>query len=121
MNEDRRSDALARLGERLERARRQEAERGAGETGSAPRQGLGFGLRVGIELVSALAVGVGLGYMADRFIGTRPWGIIIGFFLGAAAGMLNAIRAIRGLEGGAKRAGPHREDGQGSAGSGPAN
>ncbi len=96
MKEERPSDALDRLGERLEKAR-QRAEPAGKEAGSAPREGLGLGMRVGIELVSALAVGVGLGYLADRFVGTRPWGVIVGFFLGAAAGMLNAIRAMSAM------------------------
>ena len=110
MNEDRRSDALARLDERLKRARRQEAEREPEASGSTAGEGLGRGIRVGIELVSALAVGVGLGYLADRYIGTRPWGIILGFFLGAAAGMLNAIRSLREI-GGGTGAPPHGGDG----------
>lgn len=92
MKEERPSDPLARLGERLDRAERRRAERQGKGT---PGGGLGFGFRVGVELVSALAVGVGLGYLADRYIGTRPWGVIVGFFLGAAAGMLNALRALR--------------------------
>jgi ATP synthase protein I len=96
MKEKRPSDPLARLGERLEKARRRSSEHEGEEPASAPG-GLGYGFRVGIELVSALAVGVGLGFLADRFIGTRPWGVILGFFLGAAAGMLNAIRAMREL------------------------
>ena len=97
MKDDRPSDPLARLGERLDKARRQRAERAEAKSGSAA--GFGLGLRIGIELVSALAVGVGLGYLADRFIGTRPWGVIVGFFLGAAAGMVNALRAMREMEG----------------------
>ncbi|WP_421992682.1 AtpZ/AtpI family protein [Roseococcus sp.] len=52
----------------------------------------GFGLRAGVEIVSALIVGVGLGLMLDKWLGTSPWLFLVMFFLGAAAGMLNVYR-----------------------------
>jgi ATP synthase protein I len=58
------------------------------------QQGLGLGLRIGIELVVAIGVATGLGWAIDRWLGTRPWGIIVLFFLGVAAGMLNVYRAV---------------------------
>lgn len=56
---------------------------------------MGFGLRLGIELVSSLLVGLALGWLADRYVGTRPWGLIVGFFLGSAAGVVGVIRAAQ--------------------------
>ena len=52
----------------------------------------GIGLRVGVELVSALAIGVGIGWLLDRWLGTKP--IFLGVFvlLGGAAGVLNVWR-----------------------------
>ena len=38
-----------------------------------------------------------LGWAIDRWLGTRPWGIIVLFFLGVAAGMLNVYRAVSGI------------------------
>lgn len=61
------------------------------------QQGLGLGLRIGIELVVAIGVATGLGWAIDRWLGTRPWGIIVLFFLGVAAGMLNVYRAVSGI------------------------
>ena len=52
----------------------------------------GFGLRAGVEVVSALVVGVGLGLMLDRWLGTWPWLFLVMFCLGAAAGVLNVYR-----------------------------
>jgi ATP synthase protein I len=95
MSEDKPPDRLAGLGERLEKARRQSAERrpvGAG----APQGMAGLGFRIGIELVAALVVGVVLGWVVDRVAHTRPWGIVAGFILGAAAGLLNVMRAVGG-------------------------
>lgn len=61
-----------------------------------PQGGLAFALRIAVELVSALAVGMGIGWAVDRWFGTRPWGLVVFFFLGAAAGMLNVYRAVSG-------------------------
>jgi ATP synthase protein I len=90
-------EPLARLEERLARARQEQAEaRGTRRGGPEPPRGaLGLGLRVGVELVAGLAVGLALGWVFDRLLGTRPWGLIVFFLLGAAAGMLNVFRLAR--------------------------
>lgn len=54
---------------------------------------------MGLELVSALIVGVGIGYMLDRWLGTKPWLLILFFILGSAAGLLNVFRLTSGLGG----------------------
>lgn len=87
MSESKPPDRLRRLGEEIDQARAQGAPERPGDGGDAASGGaLGFGLRIGIELVSALCVGLALGWLADRYIGTRPWGLIAGFFLGARPG-----------------------------------
>src|ERR1700739_4595545 len=89
---------LARLGERIDKARAQNVRsQPAGGDRSAMQQGLGLGLRIGIELVVAIGIATGLGWAIDRWLGTRPWGIIVLFFLGVAAGMLNVYRAVSGI------------------------
>jgi ATP synthase protein I len=87
-------DPLKRLGERLARARQQEGQEPERGDSAAP-QGLGLGMRIGIELVAALCVGLALGWVVDRILGTRPWGLIGFFFFGAAAGMLNVFRMAK--------------------------
>src|ERR1700760_1929152 len=62
------------------------------EPGSASFSPWGIGLRVGVELVSALVVGVGIGYVLDRWLGTRPIFLAIFVLLGGAAGVLNVWR-----------------------------
>jgi ATP synthase protein I len=100
MSESTPPDPLARLGEEIDKAR---AERVRGRPPVADRsslqQGLGLGLRIGIELVVAVAVATGIGWAIDRWLGTRPWGMIVLFFLGVAAGMLNVYRAVTGAGG----------------------
>ena len=58
-----------------------------------PLTGFGLAMRIGTELVAAIAVGVGVGYVLDMWLGTRPWLMVVFFFLGSAAGMLNVYRA----------------------------
>ena len=103
MSDDRPSDALARLSERLDKARAQNSERPASDSGDVPgqQQALGIGFRIGIEFVVAIVVATGLGWAFDRVLGTKPFAIIVMFFLGVATGMLNVYRAITGQGGGA--------------------
>jgi ATP synthase protein I len=102
MSEGRPTDPLARLGEEIDKARAQRVRR---EPVSADRsnlqQGLGLGFRIGIELVVAVGVATGLGWAIDHWLGTRPWGMIVLFFLGVAAGMLNVYRAVNRISGAA--------------------
>ena len=102
MSESDPPDPLRRLGEDIDKARSQVGQDEAAGRGDITSGGgaLGFGLRVGIELIAALCVGLALGWLADRFVGTRPWGLIAGFFLGSAAGMANVFRAVQGMSGG---------------------
>jgi ATP synthase protein I len=98
MSEREPPDPLARLGERIDKARAQNVrDQPAVGDRSAMQQGLGLGLRIGIELVVAIGVATALGWAIDRWLGTRPWGIIVLFFLGVAAGMLNVYRAVSGI------------------------
>ena len=66
---------------------------------AAGTSAFGFAWRVGLELVSALVVGVAIGYLLDRWLGTKPWLLILFFVLGSAAGLLNVFRFTSGLGG----------------------
>ena len=59
---------------------------------------LGSAFKLGTELVAAVAVGTIIGFILDTLFDTKPWLIIIFFFLGAAAGMLNVIRAANRMQ-----------------------
>ena len=54
-------------------------------------------MRIGVELVAALVVAMGAGWLLDRWLGTRPWLMIVFFFLGSAAGIMNVYRAVNSL------------------------
>lgn len=57
----------------------------------------GLAMRAGVELVAGVAVGAGVGYGLDRWLDSGPWLFILGFLVGAVAGMLNVYRAINGV------------------------
>ncbi len=59
---------------------------------------MGNAFKLGTELVAAVVVGTIIGFILDNWFDTKPWLIIIFFFLGAAAGMLNVIRTARRMQ-----------------------
>jgi ATP synthase protein I len=82
--------------ERLDTARRRQGldapppPPGGGPQGNA----LGVGLRVGVEMVSALAVAVLIGWWLDRWLHTKPFMLALFVLLGGAAGVANVWRLI---------------------------
>ena len=59
---------------------------------------MGNAFKLGTELVAAVAVGTIIGFILDSWFDTKPWLIIIFFFLGAVAGLLNVIRAANRMQ-----------------------
>ena len=59
---------------------------------------MGNAFKLGTELVAAVVVGTIIGFILDSWFGTKPWLIIIFFFLGAAAGILNVIKAANRMQ-----------------------
>lgn len=90
-------DDLKSLGERLDKARRDRRGTAAGDgkgNGGLDGSALGFGFRIGLELVVAVVFGLGVGWAIDKLLGTKPWALIVFLLLGIAAGMLNVFRAM---------------------------
>ena len=100
MSEHGSPDDLKSLGERLDKARR---DRMGSAPGDGKRQGalegsaLGLGFRVGLELVVAVVFGLGVGWAIDRWLGTKPWAMLVFLMLGIAAGMLSVYKAMTGM------------------------
>ena len=59
---------------------------------------MGNAFKLGTELIAAVAVGTIIGFILDSWFDTKPWLIIIFLFLGAAAGMLNVIKAANKMQ-----------------------
>ena len=59
---------------------------------------MGSAFRLGTELVAAVAVGTIIGFILDNWFDTKPWFIIIFFFIGVVAGILNVIRVANNMQ-----------------------
>ena len=59
---------------------------------------MGSAFKLGSELVSAVVVGTIIGFILDSWFDTKPWLIIIFFFLGTTAGILNVIRTANRMQ-----------------------
>ena len=82
---------------RLRAAQAKRAEREGETAPGSPGSGLGFAFRIGTELVAGVVMGVAIGLGLDYWLDSRPWFMIVFFFLGAAAGMLNVYRTVSGI------------------------
>lgn len=82
--------SLEKLGDEIKKLRE--------ETSPKPREpemkGLGFALRVGVELMSGAFVGGVMGYFLDQWLHTAPIFLIVCFFLGSAGGFLTVVRIL---------------------------
>ncbi|WP_421724556.1 AtpZ/AtpI family protein [Bauldia sp.] len=58
-----------------------------------PRTGYALALRMGADLVAGVLVGAVLGWGVDWLLGTSPWGLIVFFLVGFAAGLLSVMRS----------------------------
>ncbi|MEM7634964.1 MAG: AtpZ/AtpI family protein [Pseudomonadota bacterium] len=100
MGDDRKKSSperLEKLGDRLTKAQVSVDER------NRPRQrqpnALGFAFRITTELVAAVAVGVAIGWGLDKWLDSKPWFLIMFFFLGVAAGVMNVYRITQSTGG----------------------
>ena len=59
---------------------------------------MGSAFRLGTELVAAVVVGTIIGFILDNWFDTKPWFIIIFFFIGVIAGIMNVIRTANNMQ-----------------------
>ena len=59
---------------------------------------IGAAFKLSTELVSAVAVGTIIGFILDKTFGTKPWLIIIFFFIGVIAGITNVIKSAKNMQ-----------------------
>ena len=74
---------------------RQQEERQHRKT-QLPTGGLALAGRVTTELVAGVVVGTFIGWALDKWLGTTPTLMVVFFFIGSAAGMMNVWRALTG-------------------------
>ena len=59
---------------------------------------LGVAFKISTELVAAVVVSSIIGFILDGWFDTKPLLIIIFFFIGVAAGILNVIRSAKKMQ-----------------------
>ena len=59
---------------------------------------IGTAFKLSTELVSAVVVGTIIGFILDKTFGTKPWLILIFFFVGVAAGIINVVKSAKKMQ-----------------------
>ena len=59
---------------------------------------IGTAFKLSTELVAAVAVGTIIGFIFDKTFGTKPWFILIFFFVGVIAGITNVIKSAKKMQ-----------------------
>ena len=59
---------------------------------------MGTAFKMSTELVSAVVVGTIIGFILDNWFGTKPWLILIFFFVGVIAGIMNVIKSAKRMQ-----------------------
>ena len=78
-----------RLKDRLKNARKKlKVEKENPQTSN-----IGQAFKLSTELVAAVLVGTIIGFILDNWFDTKPWLIIVFFFIGVTAGIANVIKS----------------------------
>ena len=59
---------------------------------------IGAAFKLSTELVVAVGIGTIIGFILDNTFGTKPWLILIFFFVGVVAGITNVIRSANNMQ-----------------------
>ena len=63
-----------------------------------PTSSIGTAFKMSTELVSAVVVGTIIGFILDKTFGTKPWLILIFFFVGVIAGIVNVFKSAKNMQ-----------------------
>ena len=82
---------------RLEIAKKKASKRDLNNDKHNPSP-IGSAFKLSTELVAAVAVGTIIGFILDKTFGTKPWLILIFFFVGVIAGIANVIKSAKNMQ-----------------------
>ena len=94
MNEGKNPQSEEDFHTRLRRARGNGGNDGRGGVSIDSQTGKGMAFRIGTEMVVAVALGGGIGFLIDTWLDTKPWFLIVFLLLGNAAGLWNVFRVV---------------------------
>ena len=63
-----------------------------------PPSSIGTAFKLSTELVSAVVVGTIIGFILDTTFGTKPWLILIFFFVGVITCIVNVFRSAKNMQ-----------------------
>ena len=63
-----------------------------------PSSAMGIAFKISTELVAAVAVGTIIGFILDKTFGTKPWLILIFFFVGVITGIINVFKSAKNMQ-----------------------
>ena len=87
---------LAEIDRRINRLKAQRDEKGQLSRSAIPDGIAAIMGRIATELVAGVVVGTFVGWALDRWLDTSPLFLLVMFFFGAIAGMLNVWRVFTG-------------------------
>ena len=98
VDEDRAAEQtrVADLSKRIDEFESRQQEERQHRKAQLPTGGMALAGRVTTELVAGVVVGTFIGWALDNWLGTTPTLMVVFFFLGSAAGMMNMWRALTG-------------------------
>ena len=82
---------------RLEIAKKKLSKRNL-DKNKQSKSSIGQAFKMSTELVSAVVVGTIIGFILDKTFGTKPWLILIFFFVGVAAGIINVVKSAKRMQ-----------------------
>ena len=59
---------------------------------------IGVAFKLSTEMVAAVVVGTIIGFILDNWFGTKPWVILIFFFVGVIAGIMNVVKSAKRMQ-----------------------
>ena len=89
-------ERLEKIDRRLDQLQAQRDEKDRPSRSALPEGMAAIMGRVATELVAGVVVGTFIGWALDRWLDTSPLFLLVMFFLGAIAGMLNVWRVFTG-------------------------
>jgi len=63
-----------------------------------PPSSIGTAFKISTELVSAVVVGTIIGFILDKTFDTKPWLMLIFFFVGVVAGIVNVFKSAKKMQ-----------------------
>ena len=82
---------------RLEIAKNKHSRKSLYKNKQSPSS-IGTAFKMSTELVSAVVVGTIIGFILDKTFGTKPWLILIFFFVGVVGGILNVFKSAKKMQ-----------------------